>query len=82
MFLLPQYEPFHFRPLKDQGEILQKNMFARKKASELLGIDESVLARSIQKREALVKLGAEELMNLKADEFEAALSQLETMTSV
>ena len=64
--------------LEDQGEILQKNMFARKKASELLGIDESVLAKSIQKREALVKLGAEELMNLKADDFEAALSKLET----
>jgi hypothetical protein len=63
--------------LETQGDILNKNMFARKKAAELLGMDEATLARSIQKREILQKLGAQDLMNLSADKFQGALKDLE-----
>jgi hypothetical protein len=63
--------------LETQGDILNKNMFARKKAAELLGMDEATLAKSIQKREALLELDKTDLMNLSADKFEDELKKLE-----
>ncbi len=63
--------------LETQGDILNKNMFARKKAAELLGMDEAILAKSIQKREALLELDKTDLMNLSADKFEDELKKLE-----
>jgi hypothetical protein len=52
-------------------------MFARKKAAELMGMDEAQLSKAIQKREIIQKIGAEDLMNLSADKFEGALKDLE-----
>lgn len=57
----------HF--IKEQGGMLSKNLYARKKAAELLGVDEGVLARSIQKQKVLTELGAQSLMNLKGDDY-------------
>lgn len=62
--------------LESQGEILEKNMFARKKAAELLGTDEAAIARSIQKRRILSDLGAQELMKLSADELQPEIDKL------
>lgn len=64
--------------IESEGEGLRTNLLARKKAAELLGTDEATIAKMIQKRTALQKLGAEDLMNLKGDEFETALADLQT----
>lgn len=64
--------------IESEGEGLRTNLLARKKAAELLGTDEGTIAKMIQKRTALQKLGAEDLMNLKGDEFETALAELQT----
>jgi hypothetical protein len=57
------------RFIETQGPMLEKNLYARKKAAELMGVDESVLARSIQKQKLLTELGAKSLMNLKGDDY-------------
>lgn len=62
--------------IKDQGPILEKNLFARKKAAELLGTDEATLARSIQKQKLITKLGAENLMRLNNGDITAVAAQL------
>lgn len=62
--------------IKDQGPLLEKNLYARQKAAELFGIDEATLARSIQKQRSLKELGAENLMKLTAEELEPALQKL------
>jgi hypothetical protein len=64
--------------LKDQGPILEKNMFARKKASELLGIDEATLARSLQKQKIASELGVERLLTLNADQLGPEIEKLRT----
>jgi hypothetical protein len=62
--------------IKDQGPLLEKNLYARQKAAELLGTDEATLARSIQKQRSLKELGAEELMKLTAEELQPKLQKL------
>lgn len=62
--------------IKDQGPLLEKNLYARQKAAELLGTDEATLARSIQKQRSLSNLGAENLMKLTAEELEPQLQKL------
>ena len=62
--------------LKTQGGVLEKNLFARKKAAELLGTDEATLARSIQKQKLITKLGAESLMSLKQGDMAAVTESL------
>lgn len=61
--------------LKDQGDTLRNNYMARKKMSELLGIDEKTLTRSLNKQKIAAELGAEQLQDLKGqkltDEIEA-----------
>lgn len=64
--------------IKTQGPILEKNMLARKKAAELMGIDEATLARSIQKQKLISKLGAERLMELKSGDITAVAAELKT----
>lgn len=39
--------------LEQEGDVLEDNLFARKQMSELLGIDESQLARALQKKKLL-----------------------------
>jgi hypothetical protein len=59
-----------------EGDTLEKNLFARQKAAQLMGIDEGALAKMIQKRKLLVKLGAEEIMNMGADDAAGAIEKL------
>lgn len=63
--------------LKQEGETLQTNMFARQQMAKMLGTDETTLARSLQKRKLLQQLGAEDLMRLQGDKFEAGLKDLQ-----
>lgn len=63
--------------LKQEGDTLQNNLFARQEMAKLLGTDEASLARSIQQRKLLQQLGAEELMELGADDFQAGLKNLQ-----
>jgi len=64
--------------VKDEGDALRTNMLYRKQASTTLGIDEVTLAKMVQKRELMVKLGAEQLFELKGDDLEAGLKELQT----
>ena len=68
--------------IKDQGPMLEKNLFARKKAAELLGTDEATLARSIQKQKLITKLGAENLMRLNNGDITAVAAQLKARGGV
>jgi len=59
--------------LEQEGETLENNLFAREQMSQLLGMDEAVLARSLQKKKILEKIGGEALFDLSGKElFEAA----------
>ncbi len=62
--------------IKEQGPMLEKNLYARRKAAELMGTDEATLARSIQKQKLMTKLGAENLMNLSADQMAPEIEKL------
>jgi hypothetical protein len=50
--------------IEDEGDILSTNLIARQQAAKMLGMDETTLARSIQKQKLITKLGAEDLMRL------------------
>jgi hypothetical protein len=63
--------------LEQEGETLQNNMLARQQMAQLLGTDEATLAKSLQKKKLLAQLGAEDLMRLQGDKFEAGLKDLE-----
>ena len=59
--------------LEDEGETLENNLFAREQMSKLLGVDEATLARSLQKKKILEKIGGEALFSLSGQElFDAA----------
>jgi hypothetical protein len=62
--------------LKDQGPILEKNLFARKKAAELMGTDEATIARMLQKQKIMSELGVESLMKLNQNEIGAVVDKL------
>jgi len=62
--------------IESEGETLEKNLFARQKAAQLMGTDEATLAKMIQKRKLAVKLGAEEIMNMSADEAKTEIERL------
>lgn len=62
--------------LETEGDTLRTNMFARKKASELLGIDEQTLARSLQKQKIANELGIKNLMGLSEDAVKTEIEAL------
>ena len=62
--------------LKDQGPMLEKNLFARKKAAELMGTDEATLARMLQKQKIMSELGVEKLMKLNQNDIGAVVAKL------
>ena len=62
--------------IASEGDTLEKNLFARKKAAELMGTDEVTLAKMIQKRKLMTKLGAEDIMNMSADEAKTEIERL------
>jgi hypothetical protein len=55
--------------LEQEGDTLKNNMLARQQMSELLGMDEAVLAKSLQKQEIMKKIGADMLMDIESDDF-------------
>ena len=64
------------RFLEDQGDTLENNMYAREKAAELFGIDDAVLAKSIQKQKLLNSLGATNLVEMANGDMETVYKQL------
>lgn len=62
--------------IASEGDTLEHNLFARKKAAELMGTDEATLAKMIQKRKLLVDLNAEDIMNMSADDAQSAIQKL------
>ena len=62
--------------IASEGDTLEHNLFARKKAAELMGTDEATLAKMIQKRKLLVDLGAEDVMNMTADKATAEIADM------
>jgi hypothetical protein len=62
--------------IASEGDTLEKNLFARQKAAQLMGTDEGTLAKMIQKRKLLVDLGAEDIMNMTADDAQSAIQKL------
>jgi hypothetical protein len=62
--------------LQQEGDTLKDNLFARKQMSELLGMDEASLARALQKKELLNKIGGEALFNLSGEELFTAAKGL------
>jgi hypothetical protein len=63
--------------IADEGDTLSTNLIARQQAAKMLGIDEAVLARSIQKQKLITELGAEELMSMSGDKLDTAIQQLQ-----
>jgi hypothetical protein len=68
--------------VKDQGPLLEKNLYARQKAAELFGIDEATLARSIEKQKILANLGGERLMRMTAEQLKPELEKLKKQYEV
>lgn len=62
--------------LEQEGDTLKNNLFARKQMSELLGMDEAALARALQKKELLNKIGGDALFDLSGDELFSAAKNL------
>jgi hypothetical protein len=62
--------------LEQEGDTLKNNLFARKQMSDLLGTDEASLARALQKKELLNKIGGEALFNLSGEELFTAAKGL------
>lgn len=68
--------------VKDQGPLLEKNLYARQKAAELFGMDEATLARSIEKQKILANLGGERLMRMTAEQLKPELEKLKKQYEV
>ena len=64
--------------ISDQGENLEKNMFARQQMAKMLGMEEAQLAKSIQKQKLITKLGAEDLMRLNQGDMTKVAEQLKS----
>ena len=62
--------------LTQEGKTLENNLLARQQMSKLLGMDESTLARALQKKKILEASGASELFSLSGDELETAATKL------
>ena len=60
--------------MEKEGATLRSNMFARQQMAKMLGMEESTLAKMLNKQEILKKLpGGEALMKLTGDELRAGL---------
>ena len=62
--------------IEDEGDLLSTNLIAREQAAKMLGMDETTLARSIQKQKLITKLGAEDLMRLNQGDMTKVADQL------
>jgi len=66
--------------LEQEGETLANNLFARQQMSQLLGMDEAALARALQKKSILEKIGGGELFELTGNVLLEAASGLQGVT--
>jgi hypothetical protein len=66
--------------LEQEGDTLKNNLFARKQMSDLLGTDEATLARALQKKEILEKIGGESLFKLTGNELTDAVKAIDGLT--
>jgi hypothetical protein len=66
--------------LEQEGETLANNLFARQQMSQLLGMDEAALARALQKKSILEKIGGGELFTLTGNALMDAAKGLEGAT--
>lgn len=62
--------------MDSQGDVLENNMLARKQLADTLGIEESTMAKMVQKRKLLKSMGAEELFNTSGDELKKKLEDM------
>jgi hypothetical protein len=62
--------------LESEGDNLENNMFARKKAAELFGMQEADMMRMKRQRDVLAKMGAEDLLELEAGDVEEIAKKL------
>jgi hypothetical protein len=62
--------------LEQEGGTLENNLLARQQMAKLLGTDEATIARSLQKKELLAQLGAEDIMSLSGDKYEQRMKEL------
>jgi hypothetical protein len=66
--------------LEQEGETLSNNLFARQQMSQLLGMDEAALARALQKKSILEKIGGGELFTLTGNALMDAAKGLQGVT--
>jgi hypothetical protein len=62
--------------MDSQGDVLENNMLARKQLAATLGVEESTMAKMVQKRKLLKSMGAEELFNTSGDELTKKLKEM------
>jgi hypothetical protein len=63
--------------LENEGDVLETNLFARQQMSQLLGIDEKTLSRSIQKQRLLKSInGGDQLFQLEGQALTKAASDM------
>lgn len=62
--------------VRQEGETLRNNMFARQQMAKLLGTDEATIARTLAKQELLAKIGGEALLDMNADNMQKAITEL------
>jgi hypothetical protein len=62
--------------MDSQGDVLENNMLARKQLATTLGVEESTMAKMVQKRKLLKSMGAEELFNTSGDELKKKLEEM------
>lgn len=67
--------------LNDQGDVLETNVLARKQLAATLGIEESTMAKMVQKRKLLKKMGAENLFDLTGAALEEKLKAMNASTT-
>jgi hypothetical protein len=66
--------------LEQEGDTLSNNLFARQQMSQLLGMDEAALARALQKKSILEKIGGGELFQLTGNALMDAAKGLQGVT--
>lgn len=66
--------------LDSQGDDLETNVLARKQLAATLGVEESTMAKMVQKRKLLKKMGAENLFDLTGDALQKKLKEMNVDT--
>ncbi len=62
--------------VRQEGETLRNNMFARQQMAKLLGTDEATIARTLAKQELLAKIGGEALLDMTAENMQKSILEL------